>query len=84
MFPSGNGHNQKTTHSQQLHCRGHVVFNIDAEGRLFQSFKIGETEYQSSGNERGDHPNYDGERKVAPPKEIKAKHCRSGVTHQFC
>jgi hypothetical protein len=83
VVPSGNGHNQETTNSEQLHRRCHVAFNIDAEGRLFQSFKIGETEHQSRGNERGNHRDSDGERKIAPPKEIKAKRCRAGVSHQF-
>jgi hypothetical protein len=83
VVPSGNGHNQETTNSEQLHRRGHVAFNIDAEGRLFQSFKICKAEHQCRGNERGNHRNYDGERKIVPPKEIKAKHCRAGVSHQF-
>ena len=83
VIPGGNGHNQETANSEQLHRRYHVPFNVYAEGRLFQSFKIGETEHQSRGDEWGNHRNYDGERKIAPPKKVKAKHGRAGVSQQF-
>ena len=49
---------------------------------MFQGFKIGETEHQSRGNERGNHRNSDGERKIALPKEIKLPRWRQSPDWQ--
>jgi hypothetical protein len=37
----------------------------------------------NSGQRAGSRRNYDGEKKIALPKEIKAKHCSAGVSPQF-
>ena len=83
VVPSGNGHNQETTNSEQLHRRCHVALNIDAEGRLFQRFKIGETEHKPRGNERRNGCNDDGSRKIVLPQEIEAENSGANIGQKF-